>query len=339
MTLERKPFSLVDLQAREVHYLRLSVTDRCNYRCTYCMPAEGVDVVPRAELLTFDEIEHLTRVFVGLGVRKVRITGGEPMVRRGITDLVGQLARIPGLEDLAMTTNGHLLASLAEPLRAAGLARLNVSLDTLNPQRFAQIARRDGLADVLRGLDAARAAGFASIKLNTVVMRGVNDDELGQLADFAAEHGFVARFIESMPIGAGASLTPESFVSAADMRARLAQTHELAQDLLHGHPGGGPARYWLARPRSGGPVARIGFISAISERFCQLCNRVRLSSTGTLRECLSLAGELSLRDLLRAGTSDEAIAAAIATALNTKVDGHRFDAAVATPDSMSAIGG
>jgi len=339
MTLLAKPFSLVDMEAREVHYLRLSVTDRCNYRCTYCMPAAGVDVVPRMDLLTFDEIERLVRVFVGLGVRKVRLTGGEPLVRRNVVTLVGRLAAIAGVEDLAMTTNGHLLPTLAAPLRAAGLGRLNVSLDSLDYHRFERLSRHAGLAEVLRGLEAAGAAGFTGIKLNTVVLRGENDVELADIAGFAAAHGHVARFIESMPIGAAAQLAPQRFVSAMEVRARLAETHDLAPDLLHDHPGGGPARYWLARPRAGGPAACIGFISAVSERFCKLCNRVRLSSTGTLRECLSLPGELSLRDMLRAGASDDAISAAMGAALHTKVAGHEFDAAGAVTENMNAIGG
>ena len=345
----RNPFSLVDLQARRVRYLRVSLTDRCNYRCTYCMPADGVEVVPRAELLSFAEIEHLVRLFVGMGVRKVRLTGGEPLVRRDVAKLVERIARIDGVEDLSMTTNGHLLAPLAKPLRDAGLHRLNVSLDSLDAARFATMTRRGDLARVLAGLEAAKAAGFVRTKLNVVVLRGHNDQELVQLCDFAGTEGHVLRFIEYMPIGVDEHWGPASFVAAAEVRAILAQVYELTPDTDHGHPGGGPAVYWRARRRGtagasqdstpDGAGVALGFIAAVSEAFCRLCNRVRLSPTGTLRECLSTGGVLSLRDMLRARRPDSEIEAAIGAALQGKVDGHRFDRAVPTLESMSAIGG
>jgi cyclic pyranopterin phosphate synthase len=335
----RNPFQLVDLQARSVHYLRVSVTDRCNYRCSYCMPAEGVDVVPREDLLTFAEIEQLVHSFVALGIRKVRLTGGEPLVRRGIVDLVARIARIEGVQDLAMTTNGHLLSDLAKPLREAGLHRLNVSMDTLDEQAFAQVTRQGSLTAVLAGLEAARNAGFTHTKINAVVLRGHNLGELSRLCDFAAAHGYILRLIEYMPIGVDQHWGADTFVASAEVREELSRDWDLQPDPGHGHPGGGPAVYWTGRRRTGGPDVRLGFISAVSEKFCKLCNRVRLSPTGTLRECLSTGGVLSLRDMIRGGRSEAEVQDAIRLALLGKVEGHRFDGAVQTWEPMSAIGG
>lgn len=335
----KNPFQLVDLQARSVHYLRVSVTDRCNYRCSYCMPAEGVDVVPREDLLTFAEIEQLVRSFVALGIRKVRLTGGEPLVRRGIVELVERLARIDGVQDLAMTTNGHLLADLAEPLRKAGLHRLNVSMDTLDEQAFADVTRQGSLTAVLDGLQAARKAGFLHTKINAVVLRGHNLGQLSRLCEYAAVHGYILRLIEYMPIGVDQHWGPGTFVASAEMREVLAREWDLQPDPQHGHPGGGPAVYWTGRRHGGGQEVRLGFISAVSEKFCRLCNRVRLSPTGTLRECLSTGGVLSLRDLIRQGGSEAQVQEAIRLALLGKVEGHRFESAVQTWEPMSAIGG
>ncbi|MBM4344657.1 MAG: GTP 3',8-cyclase MoaA [Deltaproteobacteria bacterium] len=328
------------MQARTVEYLRVSVTDRCNYRCTYCMPAEGAQLVPRPELLDFDEIATLVRVFVSLGVRKVRLTGGEPLVRRDIVRLVDQLANIAGIDDLSMTTNGHLLAELAAPLRKAGLQRLNVSLDTLDPGKFARVTRQGSLDAVVRGLEAAQAAGFVHTKINTVALRGLNDDELLSLCDFAADRGLVLRLIEYMPIGVDQFWGPDTYLPVADIRALLAAGWDLAPVERTHLPGGGPARHWIGRSRAQpSRTVHLGFIAAVSEKFCRLCNRVRLSSTGTLRECLSAAGTLSLRDMLRGGASNADLKAAIHAALHGKVDAHRFDGAVHTREPMSAIGG
>ena len=333
------PFQLVDLQRRRVEYLRLSVTDRCNYRCSYCMPAQGVDVVPRADLLDFDEMVALTRIFVQLGVRRLRLTGGEPLVRRGIVDLVQKLAAIPGIDDLAMTTNGHLLADLAAPLREAGLQRLNVSIDTLDAQKFAVVTRGGTLQPVLDGIAAAQRVGFASIKLNAVTLKGLNDHDLLPLCEFAAEQKLVLRLIEYMPIGVDAFWGPETWQPVAETRAHVMAAYALEPDESGEIPGGGPARYWRGRHKLSGRELRVGFISAVSEKFCEACNRVRLSPTGVLRECLSARGALSLRDMLRAGASEAELTAAIRDAMAGKVDGHRYDASVPTLESMSAIGG
>lgn len=334
------PFSMVDLQRRRVEYLRVSVTDRCNYQCTYCMPAGGATVLPRDDLLSFDEIVALVREFVALGVSKVRLTGGEPLVRRGIVELVGRIAALPGVRDLSMTTNGHLLAGLAGPLADAGLQRINVSLDTLDPATFAQLTRIGTLETVLAGLQAADRAGLAHTKINAVMLRGLSESGLLPLADFCADRGYVLRCIEYMPIGTDAHWGPETWLPIAEVRGLLQQRWELEPDLHSTTPGGGPAVRWLARDRSQPQrVLRLGLIAAVSEKFCEGCNRVRLSPTGVLRECLSTRGSLSLRDMLRAGTHGDAIRQAIVDALMGKVDSHRFEQAVQTAETMSAIGG
>jgi cyclic pyranopterin phosphate synthase len=315
---------LSDGFARRISYLRVSITDRCNYRCLYCMPEEGVDLVPKADVLSFEEIERLVRVLMGFGVRRVRLTGGEPTVRKDVVELVARLAAL-GLDDLAMTTNGERLVELAQPLRAAGLARLNVSVDTLIPERFAAITRRGHLPRVLDGLEAARAAGFVDTKLNAVVMGGVNDDELASLCSFAWERGFIPRFIESMPMSDGALFVPGTFVAAAVMRAHLmAAFGALAADSDgSGVPGVGPARYVTV---ASGPHAgrRAGIISAVTEPFCETCNRVRLSATGQLHTCLALDDDTDLRTPLRSGASDDELARKVLSAVSAKKEGHRF---------------
>ncbi len=337
-------FDLVDLQRRTVRYVRFSVTDRCNFRCTYCMPAEGAKVEPRHALLAYDEIERLARIFVSLGVNRVRLTGGEPLVRRDIVDLVGQLARIPGLDDLAMTTNAHRLGELAAPLREAGLRRLNVSLDSVDPVTFAAMTRNGALDDVLVGLDAADRAGFTATKINAVVVRGSNDRQLPALAAFCHARGYVLRLIEYMPIGLDAHWGADSFVAATEMRQRLAAAGwSLAaaetRDGLGAAVGGGPARYeWATPPQGGAPLA-LGFITAVSDHFCATCNRVRVNASGTLRECLSTPGRLSLRDAMRAGLDDDELRVIVRSALAGKVDGHRFMVGTRTVEAMSSIGG
>ncbi len=336
----RSPFALVDLQHRHVEYLRVSVTDRCNFRCTYCMPSEGVEWLARDELLTFDEIETLVRQFVALGVRKLRLTGGEPLLRRGVVELVQRLAGIPELVDVAMTTNGHLLEELALPLRQAGLHRLNVSLDTLDSRQFATLTRKGSLQSVLRGLDAADQAGFRHTKINAVMLRGLSEPSLSELAEFCSDRDYILRCIEYMPIGTDEHWGPETWLPIANVRELLSLQWELTPDPQRQEPGGGPAVRWLAQHRQRpGRILKLGLIAAVSEKFCRDCNRVRLSSTGMLRECLSTQGALSLRDLLRAGASPEVVRQAMTAALQGKVDAHRFDAAQTTREAMSTIGG
>jgi cyclic pyranopterin phosphate synthase len=314
---------LRDADARRVSYLRISLTDRCNYRCTYCMPEEGVDLVSRADVLSFEEIERLVRALVPLGVRRVRLTGGEPTVRKDLVELVGRLAAL-GLDDLAMTTNGQLLAGLARPLKDAGLSRLNVSVDTLDEAKFRSITRRGELGAVLDGIDAAGAVGFEGTKINAVVMGGVNDDELASLCRFAWEREIVPRFIEFMPMSDGALFSPGTFVAAAEMRARVeAEVGPLVPDDGHRIRGVGPARYLgVAQGRFAG--ARLGLISAVTEPFCETCNRVRLSATGQLHTCLALDDSSDLRGPLRSGCSDRELQDVVRRAVGMKQPGHAF---------------
>jgi cyclic pyranopterin phosphate synthase len=311
--------ALVDGLARRVSYLRVSLTDRCNYRCQYCMPEEGVSLVPRADVLSFEEIARIVRVLVPLGVRRVRLTGGEPTVRKDLIELVAQLAAL-GLDDLAMTTNGERLAELAAPLRRAGLGRLNVSVDTLDPARFRAITRRGDLAAVTSGIEAARAAGFVRTKINTVVMGGVNDGDIVPLCAWAWERQLVPRFIEIMPMSDGALFVPGEFYPAAAIRRRIeAAFGPLAPVAAGGLPGVGPARY---QATADGHL--VGIISAVTEPFCETCNRVRLSAVGKLHTCLALDDDTDLRGPLRAGCSDEELAARVRAAVSAKLPGHAF---------------
>jgi cyclic pyranopterin phosphate synthase len=308
---------LYDRQRRAIDYLRVSVTDRCNYRCTYCMPEDGVDHVQRADILSFEEIAALVACFARLGVTRVRLTGGEPTVRRDLVSLVRMLRTIPGLREIALSTNGHLLGELAGPLRAAGVDRLNVSVDTLDAARFATITRRGELARVLDGIEAARAAGFASIKINTVAVRGFNDGEVAGLCDYAWSRGLVPRFIEQMPMAGGQLFVPGTLLSAAEIRALVEEAHgQLVPDAEV--RGGGPARYW----RQGDRI--VGIISPMTEHFCDTCNRVRLSAAGALHTCLAYDDAVDLREVLRTRGPD-AVLATIRQAVLGKRDGHVFD--------------
>ncbi|MCB9674212.1 MAG: GTP 3',8-cyclase MoaA [Alphaproteobacteria bacterium] len=304
---------LVDRFGRAHTYLRVSVTDRCNYRCTYCMPAVGLDWLPRAQVLSYEEVARLVRVFASMGVSRVRLTGGEPTLRRGIVDLVGMIARTPGVTDLSMTTNGHALAARANDLAAAGLTRLNVSLDTLDPERFAAITRGGNVAAVLAGIDAALEAGLQPVKINCVVIAGQNDGDLHAMVDhFAGRPGTQLRFIEYMPFeGNGGQ---KQHVPAAELRRRLAERHTLTPIERQG---GGPSRD--VRLDNG---LVVGFISPITEHFCDACNRLRLQADGSLRTCLSRDDAPNLRDLLRGGADDAALEAAIRAQVFGKVAGH-----------------
>ena len=331
---------LTDSFARRIRYLRISVTDRCNYRCVYCMP-EDMTFRPRAELLTFEEIERIVRVFVGLGVRKVRLTGGEPTVRAQITELVALLAAVPGLEQVVMTSNGHLLGELAAPLHAAGLRGVNISIDTADADQFKAVTGRGDLAKVLAGIDAAIAAGLR-VKLNAVMARGIadaTDDAAGiaRLCELAWQRGVVIRFIEHMPMSGGELYEPARALSAAELRAAV----EAAFGPLVEAPAerdGGPARLWHV---GGDPARAVGVISAMTEHFCDSCNRLRLTATGDLHACLGHDDATPLRDLLRAGATDEHLAAAVGGAVAGKRAGHDFQTsgAGAPAKHMIAIGG
>jgi cyclic pyranopterin phosphate synthase len=315
---------LLDRFARKIRYLRISVTDRCNYRCSYCMPEELGDQLafqPRTSLLTFEEIERIVRVFAGLGVRKIRLTGGEPTIRKGITRLVRQIAAVPGIDQVVMTSNGHLLGELARPLVEAGLAGINISIDTLVRERFERLTSRGDLARVRGGIAAAAAAGLR-VKLNAVALRGVNDGELAALCRYAWSIGAVPRFIEHMPMSGGALYAPEAELPAAEIRRTLEA--ELGP-LVPSRPAGqdaGPARYWsVARE----PGRELGIISAMTEHFCDDCNRLRLTAVGALHACLGHDDAVSLRDVLRRGGSDDDLVAAIASSVTGKRAGHDFE--------------
>lgn len=325
--------SLHDNYGRQVTYLRVSITDRCNLRCFYCLP-RSCGVPARSARLDLDEIAAIVRVGVGLGISKIRITGGEPLVHPGVIDFVRELNRLDDIRDLALSTNGTLLAEHAVALREAGLARVNVSLDSLKPAVFRAVSGRSDLARVIAGIDAAAAAGLAPIKLNVVVMRGVNDEELPAMLDFAAEHRAQARLIEYMPLGL-AERWSSSYVSRDEILDRIRA--RLADEPVRRQPGDTAAYYAL---RGGGEV---GLISPVSCRFCDLCNRLRLTSDGKLRPCLTGDGEVDLRDALRPEIRDDAIAAAFRTATAGRpargTYAHASGSLAGPPRSMSAIGG
>ena len=307
---------LTDPFGRRIEYIRLSVTDRCDLRCFYCLPKGFRDFETPAHWLDFDEIERVVAAFARLGTHRVRLTGGEPLVRHGLPDLAARLARLPGIEDLSLSTNATRLARHARTLREAGISRINVSLDTLRPARFREITG-GRLEKVLDGLMAARDVGFAPIKINMVVMRGINDDEVGDMVDFCIEHGFTLRFIETMPMGETGRDASDRYVDLDEIRNRLARRFELLPGMM---PGGGPARY----VQVAGTDLRIGFITPISRHFCESCNRVRLSADGTLFLCLGQEHSYPLRPLLRAGCSDAELEAAIREAVTMKPERHEF---------------
>jgi cyclic pyranopterin phosphate synthase len=309
------PPALADAQGRIIRYLRISLTDRCNFRCTYCSPADHE--APDA-LLTRAELARLVRLFAGLGVSRIRLTGGEPTLRKDVVEIVADAAATPGIEDVALTTNGHRLDELVGPLLAAGLGSLNVSLDTLVPARLGGVSGRGARLDrILAGIDAA-AGRFRSLKLNTVVMRGVNEDELPALVRYAWDRGALPRFIEQMPFGGGVP------VPLAEVRARLASDgFALSPDPWRGW---GPARHMRARDRDG-REGLVGFIGAMTENFCADCNRARVAADGGFQACLGGQDRVNLRDLARAGAGDEALAEAVRGALARKAPRHHMEEA------------
>lgn len=313
-----------DRYGRTIKYLRLSVTDLCNCRCVYCMGENGVPRLPHSAILSFEEIEEIVRAAVSLGVTKVRLTGGEPLVRRGIDELVRRLRGIEGVEELAMTTNGARLAEYAARLKSAGLDRLNVSLDTLDPEKFRRITRIGELRDTLDGLDAARRAGFERIKLNTVLMGGVNDDEIAEIAALAKDGAFDVRFIELMPIGERTDWDRHRFLPAERVLEYLPKGERVPSD--------GVAELW----RPAGFRGTVGLIRPLSHRFCADCDRIRVTADGCLKPCLHSAREIPLR-----GKHGEALVRTIAEGMQTKprehhmADGHASE----SRRGMNRIGG
>ncbi|MFD8081880.1 GTP 3',8-cyclase MoaA [Kitasatospora sp. NPDC059722] len=327
------PRPLLDRFGRVHTDLRVSLTDRCNLRCTYCMPAEGLDWLPKAEVLGDDEVLRLVRIAVRrLGITSVRLTGGEPLLRRGLPDLVGRITALG--PEVSLTTNGIGLARTAAALREAGLHRVNVSLDTLRPERYAAITRRDRIADVFAGLAAAQAAGLAPVKVNAVPVRGVNDDEIVPLAEFAAEHGYRMRFIESMPLDAQGAWDRSTMVTADEILAVLGARWDLVPVGRHGNA---PAEEW----RIAGTDTVIGVIASVTRPFCGGCDRVRLTADGQLRNCLFATEESDLRALLRGGADDDAVEVAWRATIGRKGPGHAINSEgfVRPERPMSAIGG
>jgi cyclic pyranopterin phosphate synthase len=318
------PF-LMDTFGRRIEYLRLSVTDRCDLRCSYCIPKGFRGFQEPASWLRFEEIERLVSIMAPLGLRRIRLTGGEPLVRRDLPNLATRLAAIPNIDDLSLSTNATRLHELAAPLKEAGVQRINASLDSLRTDRVAAICGRDVLDKVLAGLEAAKLVGFAPIKINMVVMRGVNEDEIDDMVDFCIEQGFVLRLIEAMPMGVTGRNT--QYLDLQPIRRRLQQERGLvAADVL----GGGPARYMKA------PDGRlsIGFITAMSEHFCATCNRVRLAADGTMYLCLGQREQLAFGPLLRRGASDDEIVEALRSAMSLKPERHEFNE---KPEKLSRI--
>ncbi len=302
---------LKDSFGRRITYLRVSVTDRCNLRCLYCSSKDRFSWLPPEEILTYEELLRVVKIGLKLGIRKIRLTGGEPLLRRGFVKFVAELSRFEGLEDLALTTNGVLLAEMASALKKAGLRRVNISLDTLRPERFKRLCGRPYLEKVLQGIDTALKVGLHPVKINTVVMRGQNDDELEELARLTLEYPLEVRFIEFMPVGEGAAWEKDAFLPAEEIKKRL-----LTLGKLNPSPsfGAGPAKTYAFV----GAKGKIGFITAMSEHFCDRCNRLRLTPEGKLRPCLFSDEELDLKPLLRSGADDAALSRAFLKALHFK---------------------
>ncbi len=328
---------LADSYGRVATDLRVSLTDRCNLRCSYCMPAEGLDWLPSPLLLTDDEIARLVRIGVErLGITEVRFTGGEPLLRRGLPGIVKRAACLQPRPEISLTTNGIGLDRLAESLRAAGLDRINVSLDTLRPDTFKVLSKRDRLADVLAGLAAAASAGITPVKVNSVLMRGINDGEAGSLLRYCLAHGYQLRFIEQMPLDAQHGWRRENMVTADEILAALSLDFSLTPDDP-GQRGSAPAESFLV---DGGP-ARVGVIGSVTRPFCGACDRVRLTADGQIRNCLFAREESDLRGPMRAGATDEELAALWLRAVAAKLPGHGIDdpGFLQPARPMSAIGG
>lgn len=324
---------LQDQFGRVIDYLRISVTDRCNLRCRYCMPAEGVPLVSCEEILRWEEILAVVRCGVRLGIKRVRLTGGEPLVRKGLVDFIRRLADIAGLTDISLTTNGLLLAPQAAALRAAGVRRVNISLDTLVEERFAAITRRSGWQAVWQGVEAALAVGLQPVKLNVVVLRGFNDDELVDFARLTYRLPVHVRFIEYMPLHTENAVGTDPFVPWQEMRARLAALGPLVPVPASG---AGPARLF----RLPGAQGLVGFITPMSEHFCDRCNRLRLTADGKLRPCLLGEQEIDVKQAVRHG-GDAAVASCLRQAVQAKPAGHHLthDTSSPGPRCMYQIGG
>ncbi|BAD41887.1 GTP 3',8-cyclase MoaA [Symbiobacterium thermophilum] len=313
---------MIDQWGRKVNYMRISVTDRCNLRCVYCMPLTGVKLGPHDEYLRYEEILRVVKAAVGLGIDRIRVTGGEPLVRQGIVEFLAQLKPL-GVTDLSLSTNGLLFAPMAKDLKAAGVDRVNISLDTLRPDRFTKIARLSGSpAQVLEAAEAALELGMEPVKLNMVVIRGWNDDEIGDMARLTLDRPIHVRYIEVMPFSEGYQFTWENLVPAAEMRERLLDEFGDLEPVRGGVRGNGPAKYW----RLPGAKGTVGFISAVTECFCAECNRIRLSADGKVNPCLGHVHEVDLKPVIRdPEKTDDDLRNALADAILRKPREHNFD--------------
>jgi len=309
---------LQDQFGRTIEYVRLSVTDKCNMRCFYCMPEGFKDFEEPDDWLTFDEIERVIGAFTRLGVKRVRLTGGEPLVRKNVSELIRRLNALDGLDDLSMSTNAALLPKYARDIKDAGISRINVSLDTLREERFAEITVTGKLNEVLEGLQAAKDVGLIPVKINTVAMQGINDDELVDLVNYCNNMGFTLRFIETMPVGSTGRNASGHYLDLQSVIDTLSEHFELIPGLV---AGGGPAKYYQVK----GTDSHIGFITPISQHFCETCNRVRLSVDGCLYLCLGDEHKVELRPLLRNGISDTELEQVLVDALNIKPERHLFN--------------
>lgn len=324
---------LVDTFGREVRYLRLSVTDRCNLRCTYCM-AEDMTFLPKSKVLSLEEMALVGKAFVDLGVEKIRLTGGEPLVRKGIVELASSLGELDGLRELVMTTNGVLLRQYANDLRQAGLSRINISIDSLKPNRFKELTRFGALSDVLDGIQAAKEAGFERIKLNAVILKGINDDEVLPLAEFAVSNGLDISYIEEMPLGEiGSHIRSETAVANISIKDLL--NRELGLDsYVNNDRASGPSKYMIVK----GTTSRVGFISPMTDNFCASCNRVRVTAEGRLLLCLGNEHSLDLRSIVRERPQD--LKKEIQASMVRKPQKHEFDPNdITITRHMSATGG
>jgi cyclic pyranopterin phosphate synthase len=330
------PAPLVDTYGRLHDNLRVSVTDRCNIRCFYCMPEHDVQFVKRGEILDFEEIERFVRIAVALGIVKLRVTGGEPLVRRDLPELIRRLTAIPGIRDLALTTNGVLLPDLAEPLYEAGLRRINVHLDTLDRERFIRITRRDELGKILAGLDLSKRLGYSKIKLNAVAVKNLVEPDIVPLARYARDNGFEVRYIEFMPLDAQNLWDRGKVLLADEIIDTLSREIAPLTPVPDPDPRAPASEYVFA-----GGIGRVGFIASVSRPFCLNCNRIRLTADGKLRYCLFAIQEDDVKSLMRSGASDEEIAALIRRNLAGKWEGHEINSAkfVAPPRPMYSIGG
>lgn len=316
-----------DLFGRNINYLRISVTDLCNLRCRYCMPEEGIPKVSHKDILTVEEIGEIARIFVKLGVNKIRLTGGEPLVRRGILDIVEKIGKLDGLKDLAMTTNGVLLKKYAKELKLRGLKRVNISLDTLNEDKYKYITRRGSIKDVMEGIEAAKKYGLTPIKINTVLVKGFNDDEIEALAGLTEKEEIDVRFIELMPIGVTAKAELDGYISNDIVLEKLPELIEVEREDISS-----PAVYYRL-PKGKG---KIGLINPVSCKFCKYCNRIRLTARGSLKLCLHSNKEINLKEALRSGQDIEKL---IIDAIDKKPESHHLEDGEYISKKMYEIGG